>query len=223
MGLLPGEQRAGAGHFVHLPRSRTPAAPARYPQQLSRNHVSARVHHPAARSLVSPALWPCPLLEAAIFSDQAVCWTHVSLHGGQAALGLWGKHPSQLSRSGAAPLPPTPSRGADQVGSSHLFRARQLPVLLQKKAERWLHGASNTTAEVSAWLKRRLPGCLAALASQRLVGSRLEECGIIHSACQYLSSQGSIYPQFHSPPLMRRPEIQLEEMARLWECCSVLV
>lgn len=178
MGLLPGEQRAGAGHFVHVPRSRTPAAPARCPQQLSRNHVSARVHHPAARSLVSPGLLPCPLLEAAIFSDQAVCWTHMSLHGGQAALGLWGKHPSQQSRSGAAPPPSL--RGAGQVGSSHLFRARQLPVLL------------NGGFVVSAWLKRRLPGCLAALASQRLAGSRLEECGIIHSTCQYLSSQGSI-------------------------------
>lgn len=53
------------------------------------------------------------------------------------------------------------------------------------------------------------------------MGGGLRECGIIQSICQYPSSQGSIYPQFHNLPLMRSPEIQSEERVHLWECCDV--
>lgn len=120
MDLPPGEQRAGAGHFVHVPRSRTPAAPARHPQQLSRNHVSARVHHPAARSLVGPLLLPFSLLVA---SDRAVYWTRMSLQGGQAALGLRGASiTAPLQRAGPSPSPTPRFSSAPRLRRTRLAR-----------------------------------------------------------------------------------------------------
>lgn len=53
--LATGEQRAGSWHSFHISRSRTPPTSTSYPWQLSGNHLSTRVHHLAAGSLVRRA------------------------------------------------------------------------------------------------------------------------------------------------------------------------
>lgn len=115
---------------------------------------------------------------------------HMSLHGGQAALGLRGESITALPQRGSPPNPQLerirPLFGCGRSGwlepsvqtspASGPASAQRGNVLLNQLWEEDLnrpgrgwtvafYGAANSTAEVLTWLKWRLPDCLAALTS----------------------------------------------------------
>lgn len=109
----------------------------------------------------------------------AVCWAHAGLHGGQAALAPWGASITVFLLRVTACEDPT-------AWLARTICSELASFLSSLRAERKcpVKGPLQAREKADQISQCVLPGCLAFLTSQRLMGSRLVECGIIHSACQ---------------------------------------